>query len=214
MTGQAPVGVRMLGVDETRAHWHVHRLANLMLTQVRQRMTQQVHGHRGRSTNESWAHRRLLLRGARHLSDGACASCSPPATPPGRSRPPGPARNSYANSWTRSRPPVRRSSSTLDATRTRRLEQPLQRCGPTRSGPGSAVSPPSRPRPTSPNWTAARRPSRPGGRRSRPPCTCGSRTPGPRATTRIKQVERVACGFRNQHSDERRVLLSNTATAT
>jgi transposase len=50
-------------------HWHLHRLANLMLTQVRQRVTQQVHGHRGRASNDSWAYRRLLLRGARHLSD-------------------------------------------------------------------------------------------------------------------------------------------------
>ncbi len=40
-----------------------------MLTQVRQRATQQVHGHRGRTGNDSWAYRRLLLRGARHLSD-------------------------------------------------------------------------------------------------------------------------------------------------
>ena len=31
-------------------HWHLHRLANLMVTQVRQRVTQQVHGHRGRRT--------------------------------------------------------------------------------------------------------------------------------------------------------------------
>ncbi len=36
-----------------------------VLTQVRQR----VHGHRGRKANDSWAYRRLLLRGARHLSD-------------------------------------------------------------------------------------------------------------------------------------------------
>ncbi len=49
-------------------HWHLHRLANLMLTQVRQRVTQQVHGHRGRASNDSWAYRRLLLRGGRHLS--------------------------------------------------------------------------------------------------------------------------------------------------
>jgi transposase len=27
-------------------HWHLHRLANLMLTTVRQRVTLQVHGHR------------------------------------------------------------------------------------------------------------------------------------------------------------------------
>jgi len=50
-------------------HWHLHRLANLMVTQVRQRVTQQVHGHRGRASNDSWAYRQLLLRGARHLSD-------------------------------------------------------------------------------------------------------------------------------------------------
>jgi len=43
-------------------HWHLHRLANLMLTQVRQRVTQQVHGHRGRASNDSWAYRQLLLR--------------------------------------------------------------------------------------------------------------------------------------------------------
>jgi len=40
-----------------------------MLTQVRQHVTQRVHGHRGRLGNDSWAYRRLLLRGARHLSD-------------------------------------------------------------------------------------------------------------------------------------------------
>ncbi len=50
-------------------HWRLHQLANLMLTQVRQRVTQQVHGHRGRAVNDSWAYRRLLLRGARHLGD-------------------------------------------------------------------------------------------------------------------------------------------------
>jgi len=50
-------------------HWHLHRLANLMVTQVRQRVAQQVHSHRGRSSNDSWSYRRLLLRGARHLSD-------------------------------------------------------------------------------------------------------------------------------------------------
>jgi len=35
-------------------HWHLHRLANLIFTQVRQRITQQVHGHRGRASNGSW----------------------------------------------------------------------------------------------------------------------------------------------------------------
>jgi len=34
-------------------HWHLHRLANQMLTRVRQRATQQVHGHRGRVANDA-----------------------------------------------------------------------------------------------------------------------------------------------------------------
>lgn len=49
-------------------HWHLHRLANLMVTRVRQRVTQQRYGHRGRLTNDAWAYRRLLLRDARTLS--------------------------------------------------------------------------------------------------------------------------------------------------
>lgn len=43
--------------------WHLHRLANLMLTLVRQRVTQTVHGQRGRSGNDAWSYRRLLLSG-------------------------------------------------------------------------------------------------------------------------------------------------------
>ena len=49
-------------------HWHLHRLANLMLTRVRQRVTVQVHGHRGRKTNDAWAYRQLLVRDGRALS--------------------------------------------------------------------------------------------------------------------------------------------------
>ena len=101
-------------------HWHLHRLANLMLSQVRQRVTQQVHGHRGRSNNDSWAYRRLLLRAARHLLDkqcAGCARCSPPTTRPGRSRPRGPARSCSASSWTRSPPAEGRWSSTPAVTR-------------------------------------------------------------------------------------------------
>ena len=50
-------------------HWHLHRLANLMLTRVRQRVTQQVHGHRGRVGDDAWAYRQLLVRDGRALSD-------------------------------------------------------------------------------------------------------------------------------------------------
>lgn len=40
-----------------------------MLTRVRQRVTHQVHGHRGRVGNDAWAYRQLLVRDGRPLSD-------------------------------------------------------------------------------------------------------------------------------------------------
>jgi transposase len=49
-------------------HWHLHRLANAMVTEVRQRVTHQRHGHRGRKRNDVWAYRRLLLRSGTELS--------------------------------------------------------------------------------------------------------------------------------------------------
>jgi hypothetical protein len=42
--------------------FHLVKLGNDMLTEVRQRLTQQVHGQRGRSIDPVWANRRLLLR--------------------------------------------------------------------------------------------------------------------------------------------------------
>lgn len=50
-------------------HWHLHRLANLMLTEVRQRATRERLGHRGRKSDDVWAYRWLLLRDGRRLSD-------------------------------------------------------------------------------------------------------------------------------------------------
>jgi transposase len=47
------------------------QVGNDMLTEVRQRLTQQVHGRRGRSIDPVWANRRLLLRGGDTLSDRA-----------------------------------------------------------------------------------------------------------------------------------------------
>ena len=51
-------------------HWHLHRLAALMLTEVRQRATREQLGHRGRLANDVWAYRRLLLRAGDSLSAG------------------------------------------------------------------------------------------------------------------------------------------------
>jgi transposase len=49
-------------------HWHLVRLANQMVTEVRQRVAREQLGHRGRKTNPAWAHRRLLLAAGNRLS--------------------------------------------------------------------------------------------------------------------------------------------------
>jgi transposase len=49
-------------------HWHLVRLANDMLTQVRQRVTRQRHGRRGLAADLVWAHRRMLLSAGNRLS--------------------------------------------------------------------------------------------------------------------------------------------------
>lgn len=48
--------------------WHLVALANLMVIQVRQRVTRQLHGRRGVATDKVWANRQLLLTGYEHLS--------------------------------------------------------------------------------------------------------------------------------------------------
>ena len=49
-------------------HWHLIRLANDMVTEVRQRAARQRHGRRGRKIDPAWAHRRLLLAAGDRLS--------------------------------------------------------------------------------------------------------------------------------------------------
>ncbi|HAP91405.1 MAG TPA: ISL3 family transposase [Arthrobacter bacterium] len=50
-------------------HFHMIQLANDMLTTVRQRVAREQHGRRGLKTDKSWAHRQLLLRGYDTLSE-------------------------------------------------------------------------------------------------------------------------------------------------
>lgn len=52
-------------------HVHLVQLANQMGTKVRQRVTQETLGRRGRGGDPGWANRRLLLRGRQQLSDQA-----------------------------------------------------------------------------------------------------------------------------------------------
>ena len=47
-------------------HFHLVLLANQMLTEVRQRVAWEQHGHRGTRVDPAWAHRRLLLTSRGH----------------------------------------------------------------------------------------------------------------------------------------------------
>ena len=52
-------------------HFHLVMLANQALTDVRQRIAHEQHDRRGRKTDPAWAHRRLLLRAGDTLSPKA-----------------------------------------------------------------------------------------------------------------------------------------------
>jgi transposase len=54
-------------------HFHLIMLANKAVTAVRQRVTRELLGRRGRKIDPSWANRRLLLRGRQRLSPAALA---------------------------------------------------------------------------------------------------------------------------------------------
>jgi transposase len=49
-------------------HWHLVRLANQAVTEVRQRVAREQLGRRGRKVDPAWAHRRLLLAAGDRLS--------------------------------------------------------------------------------------------------------------------------------------------------
>src|SRR5512142_147433 len=51
--------------------FHLVRLANQAVTDVRRRVTWDTHGRRGRNTDPAWAARRRLLRGRERLSPQA-----------------------------------------------------------------------------------------------------------------------------------------------
>jgi transposase len=54
-------------------HFHLIMLANKAVTTVRQRVTQDLLGRRGRTLDPAWVNRRLLLRGSERLSQAALA---------------------------------------------------------------------------------------------------------------------------------------------
>ena len=64
--------------------WHLVRLGNEAVTEVRQRLARQRHGRRGRAVDPAWAHRRMLLTAGDRLSARQLTRAHPGA---GRRRP-------------------------------------------------------------------------------------------------------------------------------
>ena len=54
-------------------HFHLVMLGNQMVTDVRQRVLRETHGRRGMTVDPAWAHRRLLLRAGDQLGPNALA---------------------------------------------------------------------------------------------------------------------------------------------
>ena len=54
-------------------HWHLVRLANDMVTDVRQRVAREHLGRRGRKVDPAWAHRRMLLSAGDRLTPAQLA---------------------------------------------------------------------------------------------------------------------------------------------
>lgn len=70
-TYRSAIGAALPAAAISVDHWHLIRLANLMVTAVRQRVAREWLGRRGRATDGAWAHRMLLLRAADTLSPRA-----------------------------------------------------------------------------------------------------------------------------------------------
>ena len=198
-------------------HWHLHRLANLMLTQVRQRVTQQVHGHRGRRTNDSWAYRRLLLRGGRHLSDKQWRRLTALFA---SDDPTGEIQAAWAGKEL-----LRQLLDTLPAVDGPLVTDPRRDPAATARAAGPGLRPYEIRARLRRFYRLAAEADVP--ELARLAATVETWWPAIEAylhlritnartegyNRKIKQIKRVACGFRNQQSYERRIMLNNAATA-
>jgi transposase len=70
-TYRSAIGTALPAASISVDHWHLVRLANLMVTAVRQRVAREWLGRRGRATDGAWAHRMLLLRAGDTLTPKA-----------------------------------------------------------------------------------------------------------------------------------------------
>ncbi len=132
-------------------HFHVVRLANQVLTEVRQRVTRQTTGRRGRATDPVWANRRKLMRGRERLSQQAFTTMWNALAD-------GDVSNQIVITWI-----AKEELRALLATATAAVSATTSPTTSPASTPGALA-----PAGTSPSWLASPAPSRPGGPRSTP----------------------------------------------
>jgi len=145
-------------------HFHLVRLANQAVTEVRRRMTWDSHSRRGRKTDPAWAARRRLLRGWERLSPAQFANMwndlmdGDPST-------------AILTAWI-----AKKSSANCSRPPPRAVSGTTSRTGCTASTTGARS-------PGSPSSSAWRARSRHGGLRSWGSCRPASSTPAPRPPT-------------------------------
>ena len=111
--------------------FHVVKLANEALDEVRRRVQNQTLGHRGRKDDPLYRARKLLVSASERITDNgqpACAACSTPETPTARSATPGTPKRPSDPSMTSPAPRPAPPPAQLAAARTRhaRRDQPAR----------------------------------------------------------------------------------------
>ncbi len=175
-------------------HFHLVMLANQALTDVRQRVAHEQHNRRGRRTDPAWAHRRLLLRAGDTLSPAALTRLTTVLTTDDPS-------GQLSAAWA-VKELLRQLLQAHGPTRYSRHETAHRR---TRFLSACAVA--DMPETTRLATTIERWwPEIEGFLELG---VTNARTEGHNRV--IKQVKRVACGFRNQANYERRIMLHSAA---
>ena len=175
-------------------HFHLVMLANAMVTDVRQRVLREQLGRRGMKVDPAWSHRRLLLRGGDQLSPKALARLKTVFTSDDPT-------NEISAAWAckellrqllAAHGPTRYSRHETAHRRTRFLAACLTADMPETTRLAATIM----------KWWPEIEGFLELG-------ITNARTEG--CNRVIKQIKRVACGFRNQANYERRIMLHSAA---
>ena len=175
-------------------HFHLVMLGNAMVTDVRQRALREQQGRRGMKVDPAWAHRRLLLRGGDQLSPKALARLK---TVMSTDDPTGEISAAWAckellRQLLGAHGPTRYSRQQTAHRRTRFLTACATADMPETTRRAGTVEK---------RWHEIEAFLQLG--------VTNARTEG--CNRVIKQIKRVACGFRNQVNYERRIMLHSAA---